>query len=82
VTASPLAHPRVGIIVPRYRHSAVDRNRLKRQLREIVRLHMLPAVGPLDIVIRTRAEAYDARFEELANELARVRARLDEPRRE
>ena len=27
----------MGFIVPRYKHSAVDRNRLKRRLRELVR---------------------------------------------
>ena len=32
--------PRVGIIVPRHRQSAVARNRLKRRLRELVRLRL------------------------------------------
>ena len=36
--------PRVGIVVPRHQHSAVDRNRLKRRLRELVRLELLPAL--------------------------------------
>src|SRR5262249_58130229 len=33
VHASPLGLSRVGIVVPRHQHSAVDRNRLKRRLR-------------------------------------------------
>ena len=36
VLASPFSHPRVGIVVPRHRQSAVDRNRLKRRIRELV----------------------------------------------
>jgi len=60
---SPLAVSRVGVVVPRHRHSAVDRNRLKRRLREIVRLELIPALhGSLsvDIAIRARKEAYSA----------------------
>jgi ribonuclease P protein component len=66
----------MGIIVPRFKHSAVDRNRLKRRLRELVRLHMLPGAPPLDIVIRTRPEAYGATFEQLSDELIRIARRL------
>ena len=58
VLASPLAFPRVGIVVPRHKHSAVDRNRLKRRLRELVRLELLPvlrAASALDVAIRARA---------------------------
>ena len=34
--------PRVGFIVPRHGHSAVERNRLRRRLREIARREWLP----------------------------------------
>ena len=44
VLASPLALSRIGIVVPRHQHSAVDRNRLKRRLRELARLELLPAL--------------------------------------
>ena len=33
---------RVGLIVPRHRQTAVARNRLKRRLRELTRLRLLP----------------------------------------
>ena len=36
-SASLLLHPRVGVVVPKYRRDIVDRNRTKRQLRELVR---------------------------------------------
>jgi ribonuclease P protein component len=68
--ASPLSHPRVGFIVPKYTRTAVARNRLKRRLREIVRLHWLSRLGPVDLVIRSRASAYEASFAALVADLA------------
>ena len=70
VIASPLAHPRVGIVVPKWGRTAVDRNKLKRRLRELIRLHVLPILQPVDMAIYARVEAYDASFAELQLELA------------
>ena len=73
------AHPRVGIIVPRHKHSAVDRNRLKRRLREVVRLHLLPALAAapaVDLVVRAMPEAYGATFAELVDQLVRALPKL------
>jgi RNase P protein component len=44
--SSALPHARVGFVVPKYGHSSVDRNRLKRRLRELVRTRLLPALRP------------------------------------
>jgi ribonuclease P protein component len=63
ILTSPLPHPRVGLVVPNYNHSAVARNRLKRQLRELVRLRLLPTMRerqPVDVAIRARPNAYSA----------------------
>ncbi len=61
--------PRVGVIVPRYGHSAVERNRLLRRVREIARREWLPVAWgwerQLDVLIRARSEAYDRSFDEL-----------------
>jgi ribonuclease P protein component len=64
----------VGLIVPRYKHSAVDRNRLKRRLREIVRTGVLPRLGtqPVDVVVRALPHAYEAPFETLRDQLTRT----------
>jgi ribonuclease P protein component len=62
--------------VPRYKHSAVDRNRLKRRLREIGRRSILPDLPPLELVIRARPEAYGASFAELDGELRRARVKM------
>ena len=68
--ASLLRYPRVGIIVPKHRHSIVDRNRLKRRLREIIRREILPLVSiAVDIVVRAGPRAYEASFDTLRTEL-------------
>lgn len=68
--ASPLSHPRVGLVVPKQGRPTTSRNRVKRRLRELVRLHLLPRAEPIDFVIRARSEAYGASFEELRADLA------------
>lgn len=62
--------------MPKRGRTTVDRNRLKRQIREIVRLHLLEMAGPLDVVIRVQEQAYTAPFEELRTELIHVTLRL------
>jgi putative membrane protein insertion efficiency factor/ribonuclease P protein component len=80
---SRLSHPRVGFVVPKHGRSAVERNLLKRRLRELVRtliLHRLPVV---DLVIHARPSAYRLDFAELTRlatiieqEAARIATRL------
>lgn len=71
--------PRVGIIVPRHKQTAVARNRVKRRLRELVRIAFLPALSslvPMDIVVRVAPEAYDADVAVLSADLARAMEQL------
>ena len=72
-STSPVPHPRVGVIVPKHRHTIVERNRVKRRLREILRTEVLPqltAAGiAADVIVRARPQAYDAAFEQLRAEL-------------
>ena len=79
--ASLLVYPpavctRVGLIIPRFRQSAVARNRVKRRLRELVRTKFLPSGLAADVVIRIRPEAYRALFEDLAFDIERALAQL------
>ena len=75
--ASLLRYSRVGIIVPKHRHSIVERNRLKRRLREIIRLEILPLMSiPADVVVRAGPRAYAASFETLRAELVGGLSRL------
>jgi ribonuclease P protein component len=54
---------RLGIIVPKHGKTAVERNRLKRRLREIVRAEDLPQGA--DVVIRAGPKAYAMSFRTL-----------------
>ncbi len=70
--ASLLGHPRIGFIVPKYKQTGVARNRLKRRLREVARTRLLPTMPSADVVVRARAEAYRASFDEIRRELERA----------
>jgi ribonuclease P protein component len=54
----------------------VARNQLKRRLRELSRVHLLPADLSADVVLRIRPEAYGATFDELAADIARAFTQL------
>ena len=57
---------RVGFVVSKKQGKAHDRNRIKRRLREAVRLRLLDlADGPFDLVIVGRSRAMDAPWAEM-----------------
>ena len=62
---------RVGFTVGRVLGGAVDRNRMKRRLREAVRRHLLPGV-PVDVVINPKKSLLTADFAELLDEVSRA----------
>lgn len=70
--ASAVVQPRIGLIVPRHKHSAVERNRLRRRLRELIRLQLLPALTDGDTLIRAKAEAYGVAFSALRTEIESI----------
>ena len=73
-------HSRVGFIVPKHHRSAVERNRVKRRLREVGRREILPRLREegvhLDLLIRARREAYKASYQQLSSELLEVTEEL------
>jgi len=77
VVASLLHHPRIGFVVPKHGHTIVQRNQLKRRLREIVRLNILKRISPIDLIIRARPEAYSASFASLERDLASGKERTE-----
>ena len=68
-TDNATGHPRLGLIVPKFRSSAVARNRLRRRLREVWRQELQSHQPAWDLVIRARREAYGASFQALRGEL-------------
>lgn len=73
---SPAGRPRLAIVVPRHGHSIVERNRVRRRLREVARREWLPEAlrrgAALDVVVRARRGAYGTPFEELRSALCSV----------
>lgn len=67
---------RVGIVVPKHKRSSVERNRLKRRLRELARTLLLPGLPAVDVVVRTFPESYDVPFAALEGEVRKVGERL------
>ncbi len=66
-----VGHPRLGLIVPRFQQTAVARNRLRRRLREIARRRILPNLPAIDLVVRSKPEAYSAPWPDLEAALER-----------
>ena len=70
---STAARSRLGLIVPRHGQRIVDRNLLKRRLREIGRRRVLPWLDErgavTDVLVRARPSAYAAEFDGLSQEV-------------
>jgi len=54
----------------------VDRNRLKRRLREAIRIELLPSPGGVDVVVRASPRAYELPFPSIRAEVAGALGRL------
>ena len=73
--------------MPKYRHGSVERNTVKRRLRELARLELLPALATvaaeqgqagrtacpgIDVVLRIAPAAYDASYDRLRADIGRL----------
>jgi ribonuclease P protein component len=63
---------RVGFTVGKILGGAVERNRVRRRLREAVRLHRHELAVPIDVVINPKKSALKADFSELESEISRA----------
>jgi ribonuclease P protein component len=63
---------RVGFTVGRVLGGAVDRNRIKRRLREVVRRHRSLLTTPVDVVINPKKSVLNMEFPELVEEMRRA----------
>lgn len=66
------AGPRVGITVSRALGGAVHRNRIKRRMREAVRLHLAELIGNVDVVFNPKKVVETAEFDAITAEVVRA----------
>ena len=64
--------PRVGLTVGKAMGNAVDRNRIKRRMREAVRRNLSSLSTPVDVVLHPRRTVIDLEFAALEREVAIV----------
>ena len=64
-----LEHSRFGLTTPRKLGPAVQRNRIRRRLREIFRLAWASVPTGVDIVVNPRKPSTEAEFQDLRSEL-------------
>lgn len=63
---------RIGFTVGRVLGGAVDRNRIRRRLREAVRLERWRLKGPVDVVINPKKSTRTVEFSVLVDEVVRA----------
>jgi ribonuclease P protein component len=73
---SPLPYCRVAVIVGKHGCNVVQRNRLRRRLRELIRLFLIPGCAGFDVVFRALPSAYTTDFSELGREISDIKAQL------
>jgi ribonuclease P protein component len=69
---SPIVGPRVGLTAGRVLGKAVERNRIKRRMREAVRLSLALLTRDVDVVLHPKRTVLTAEFEGLRQEVSKI----------
>jgi ribonuclease P protein component len=64
--------PRIGLTVPKALGKAVDRNRIKRRMRECVRHNLALITHPVDVILHPRRSVIELEFTLLEREVAQI----------
>lgn len=72
VRCSDPGEPRIGFTTPRALGKAVVRNRIKRRMREAVRLEMPQLTAPMDYIFHPRRSVLGVAFPQLRREVVRM----------
>jgi len=64
--------PRIGLTVGKVMGKAVDRNRIKRRMREAVRGNLALLTAPVDVILHPRRSVLELNFADLSNEIAHI----------
>jgi ribonuclease P protein component len=63
---------RIGLTVPKALGKAVDRNRIKRRMREAVRANLALLKAPVDVILHPRRSVMETEFGQLKREVAQI----------
>jgi ribonuclease P protein component len=76
-STSPQAGPRVGLTAGRVLGKAVERNRIKRRMRALVRANITLLTHDVDVILHPRRTVLTAPFAGLQTEVSRIFATVE-----